>query len=39
MVLTSATEGKALPNTTAVAKFTDTVGSDAAGDFTATISW
>jgi hypothetical protein len=39
MVLTSATEGTALPNTTAVATFTDTVGSDMAGDFTATINW
>jgi hypothetical protein len=39
MVLNSATEGTALANTTAVATFSDTVGSDAAGDFTATINW
>jgi hypothetical protein len=39
MALSAATEGTALPNTTAVATFTDTIGSDAAGDFTATINW
>jgi hypothetical protein len=39
MALNSATEGTALPNTTAVATFTDNVTSDAAGDFTATINW
>jgi hypothetical protein len=39
MVLTSATEATALANTTTVATFTDSVSSDAAGDFTATIDW
>jgi hypothetical protein len=39
MVLASATEGTALANTTTVATFTDTVSSDMAGDFTATIVW
>jgi hypothetical protein len=39
MVLNAATEGTALANNTVVATFTDTVGSDAAGDFTATINW
>jgi hypothetical protein len=39
MVLTSATEGTALPNTTTVATFTDSATTDAAGDFTATINW
>jgi hypothetical protein len=39
MVLTTATEGTALPNNTVAATFTDTVGTDVAGDFTATIVW
>jgi len=39
MVLTSATEGTTLANSTAVATFTDTNLSDMAGDFTATIDW
>ena len=39
MALTSATEGTALPNNTAVATFSDTDASDMAGDFTATINW
>jgi hypothetical protein len=39
MALNAATEGTALPNSTAVATFTDNVTSDAAGDFTATIVW
>jgi FG-GAP-like repeat len=39
MVLTSATEGTALANNTTVATFTDSLTSDAAGDFTATIDW
>jgi VCBS repeat protein len=39
MVLTSATEGTALGNTTTVATFTDSDTSDAAGDFSATIVW
>ena len=39
MVLNAATEGTALPNSTSVATFTDTNGSDAAGSFTATIDW
>jgi hypothetical protein len=39
MVLNSATEATALPNNTVVATFTDNVGSDMAGDFTATVDW
>jgi hypothetical protein len=39
MVLASATEATALPNSTTVATFTDTDTSDMAGDFTATINW
>ncbi|HXW26291.1 MAG TPA: pentapeptide repeat-containing protein, partial [Xanthobacteraceae bacterium] len=39
MVLTSATEGTALPNTTPVATFSDGNLSDTASDFTASISW
>jgi FG-GAP-like repeat len=39
MVLTSATEGTALPNSTTVATFSDTDNADMAGDFSATINW
>src|SRR6202035_2294670 len=39
MVLTSATEATALPNSTAVATFSDSSGTDTAGSFTATIDW
>jgi hypothetical protein len=39
MVLSAATEATALPNTTTVATFTDSVSSDMAGDFTASINW
>jgi hypothetical protein len=39
MVLSSATEGTALPNTTTVATFTDSLTSDTAGEFSATIDW
>jgi hypothetical protein len=39
MVLNSATEGSALANSTTVATFTDSVTSDTAGDFSATIVW
>ena len=39
MVLNAATEGTALPNTTAAATFTDTDSSDTASSFTATINW
>jgi FG-GAP-like repeat len=39
MVLNSATEGTALPNTTTVATFTDSNLSDTAGGFTASINW
>jgi hypothetical protein len=39
MVLNAATEATALPNSTAVATFSDSNGSDTAGSFTATIDW
>ena len=39
MVLTSATEGTALSGSTVVATFTDSVTSDTAGEFAATIDW
>ena len=39
MVLAAATEDHALANNTVVATFTDSVSSDMAGDFTATIAW
>ena len=39
MVLTAATEDTALAATTVVAMFTDSISSDMAGDFTATINW
>jgi hypothetical protein len=39
VVLTSATEGTALPNNTPVATFSDSNGGDTAGSFTATINW
>jgi hypothetical protein len=39
MVLSAATEATALPNNTVVATFSDSVSSDMAGDFTATIAW
>jgi FG-GAP-like repeat len=39
MVLNAATEGTALSNTTTVATFTDSLNSDTAGDFSATIDW
>ena len=39
VVLTTATEHVALPATTAVATFTDSNASDAAGVFTASINW
>src|SRR5262249_30715654 len=39
MVLTSATEGTAVPNGTPVATFIDSNGGDTAADFTATIKW
>jgi hypothetical protein len=39
MVLNAATEGTALPNNTVAATFTDSVGTDMAGDFTAMINW
>jgi hypothetical protein len=39
MVLASATEATALANTTTVATFTDSVNSDTASDFTATVDW
>jgi hypothetical protein len=39
MVLNAATEGTTLPNSTTVATFTDSNGSDTAGSFTASINW
>jgi hypothetical protein len=39
MVLSAATEATALSNTTTVATFTDSVSSDMASDFSATINW
>jgi hypothetical protein len=39
MVLTAATENHALSANTVVATFTDSITSDMAGDFTATINW
>jgi hypothetical protein len=39
MVLNSAIEAAALAASTVVATFTDTIASDTAGDFTATIDW
>jgi len=39
MVLASATEAAALANTTTVATFTDSITSDTASDFSATIDW
>jgi hypothetical protein len=39
MVLNAATEAAALPGNTVVATFTDSISSDMAGDFTATIDW
>jgi len=39
MVLTSATEGTALPNNTAVATFSDSTPGDTASSFTASIDW
>ena len=39
MVLTAATEGKALNKNTAVATFTDSTPGDTASSFTATINW
>jgi hypothetical protein len=39
MVLSAATEATALPNTTTVATFTDSISSDTAGDFAATVDW
>jgi hypothetical protein len=39
MVLTAAVEAAALPAGTVVATFTDSIGSDTAGDFTAMIDW
>jgi len=39
MVLTAATEAAALPANTVVATFSDSISSDMAGDFTATVDW
>ncbi len=39
MVLAAATEDTALANNTVVATFTDSISSDMAGDFTATVDW
>jgi hypothetical protein len=39
MALASATEASALPGSTPIATFNDTIPSDQAGDFTATITW
>jgi len=39
MVLAAATEATALPDSTVVATFSDSLSSDTAGDFTATIDW
>jgi FG-GAP-like repeat len=39
MVLTTATEGTALPNNTPVATFSDSNGGDTQSSFTATIDW
>src|SRR5262249_49328805 len=39
MVLNSTTEGTVLSNSTTVATFTDTITSDTAADFTATVDW
>jgi hypothetical protein len=39
MLLTNATEGTALPNSTPVATFSDSNGGDTTGSFTASINW